>query len=228
MCIALCGAQTLRIEVPLFSSQEHDSISKHDVAASDSSKRVILSLENTFKRRTTERIWRLTGLLPSLYAPNVPDKEKILYAQNIQGLFADDTTVLVNQSGTLHQNMELSQFLKLLSTEKGIATVILDSIELPTWDYALIESNTLGVVYAESKMTAIHSIKHFSNTHTKLPIQSDETEDGTEWVPLFGRMVVTIQYRYENSKINCDNFDAIDSQLRQGTGARKPTEQGSL
>ena len=86
---------------------------------------------------------------------------------------------------------------------------------IPTWDYATIEADTIGVVYVESEMTVVHCPRSFEQAGMKLPIVSAETEDGTEWVPLLGDMIVSIRYKNEKSeKNNRSSLDVISSKLR--------------
>lgn len=93
--------------------------------------------------------------------------------------------------------MSVDKFLKHLTDRMLVKTVEIDSIMIPKWDYATIEEDTIGVVYVESEMTVVHSPQHFEQAGIKLPIVSAETEDGTEWVPLFGDMIVSIRYKNE-------------------------------
>ena len=90
-----------------------------------------------------------------------------------------------------------------------VEAVEIDSIMIPKWDNATIEADTIGVVYVESKMTAVRYPQSFEQADIKLPIVSAETEDGTEWVPLFGNMIVNIKYKNEESNKNNRNSHII-------------------
>lgn len=214
LCIAFCDAQTIRIKVPISLLQNQDSIAKCVCEERDSAN-YVLQLERTFKRRTNERIWQLTELFSYLCDKEESEQAKTHYSNIATKLFADDTKVIIRNDSVHSKEMSVGKFIKQLITDHTIAFVTLDSIEVPKWDYALIESDTLGIVYAESEMIAVHTAKEFSGTHTRLPIVNDETEDGTEWIPLFGKMIVIITYKNEkNRKNNRSNLDAISDKLR--------------
>ena len=63
-------------------------------------------------------------------------------------------------------------------------------------------------------MTVVHSPLRFEQAGIKLPIVSAETEDGREWVPLFGDMIVNIRYKNEKSeKNNRSSLNVISNKL---------------
>lgn len=211
LCIAFCDAQTIRIEIPIDSLQKQDSIANFNWDSVD----YVLQLERLFKRRTNERIWQLTEIISFLCDKEKDEQLKKHYSKMAMKLFADNTKVIARRNNIYFKEMRVDKFLKRISADHKISFVTLDSIEIPKWDYALIQSDTLGVVYAESEMTSIHPARHYSGTHRRLPIVNNETEDGIEWVPLFGKMIVTINYKdgYERNS-NWSNLDAISSKLR--------------
>lgn len=90
----------------------------------------------------------------------------------------------------------------------------LHSIEIPKWDHALIESDTLGVVYSTCEMTAIHTVNKTFDSQSMLPLVKDQTEDGVEWVPLFGNMIVSIKINEDDKKDNRHSLSTVNDKLR--------------
>jgi len=110
--------------------------------------------------------------------------------------------------------MSVDKFLRYLVEGMQVEAVEIDSIMIPKWDSARIEADTIGVVYVKSEMTVVHSPRSFEYAGMKLPIVSAETEDGTEWVPLFGDMIVSIRYKNEKyEKNNRSSLDVISNNL---------------
>lgn len=214
LCIAFCNAQTIREEIPMTLQSEHDGIIVRIDTVKPDSTALVLHLERTFKRRVNERIWQLIGIISYLRDAEKDEQAKSHYIDIAVKFFADDARVVVKKDGIHEKEMKVPKFLNQLSTDKSIAFVSIDSIEIPKWDYALIESDTLGIVYAESEMTAIHTAEQFGETHTMIPIISHKTEDGYEWVPLFGKMIITIRSKNEkNRKNNRSGLNAIGNKL---------------
>jgi len=215
LCIAFCNAQTIHKVIPVPLHSKHDCIfEKNDTLKPDSAA-LVLHLERTFKRRVNERIWQLTEIISYLLDTEIDGQKKTYYIGKATKLFADDTSVVIRVDSIDEREVKVRKFLYQLSTDKSIAFVYIDSIEIPKWDYSLIESDTLGIVFSESEMTAIHTTKQFGEPHTILPIVSHETEDGDEWVPLFGKMIITIRSKNEKDrKNNRIGLNAIGSKLR--------------
>lgn len=208
LCIVYCDAQTSRITVPIPTAQE-----KSDSIQSDSF-RIVKELERTFVRRTKERLWQLYDILYFLCEKSGERQSKSYYTNIAQSLFADSALISIRKDSLSYKKMTVEKFLGLLKKKMDIAAVVIDSIMIPKWDYAIIEADTIGVVYSESEMVAVHVPQRFEQHGQKLPIVSAETEDGTEWVPLFGDMIVSIRYKNEKSKKNNRNsLDVISSQL---------------
>lgn len=209
LCIVFCDAQTNRVivSIPPIIRQCEDSIQSDSV-------RIINELERTFIKRTKERLWQLSDILYFLCEDSRNRQSKSYYTNIARSLFADSAQVTIRKDNYNYRNMSVENFLKHLSERKIVEAVEIDSIMIPKWDYATIESDTIGVVYVESEMTVVHSSQHFEHVGTKLPIVSAETEDGTEWVPLFGNMIVSIRYKNEKSKNNNRNsLDVISNKL---------------
>ena len=114
-------------------------------------------------------------------------QSKSYYTNIARSLYADSATVTIRRDSLKHKKMSVARFLKYLAEDMLVEAVEIDSIMIPKWDYATIEADTMGVVYVESEMTVVHSPQRFEQAEIKLPIVSAETEDGTEWVPLFWR-----------------------------------------
>lgn len=213
LCIVLCDAQTNRITVPIPPTIQENDISSEDSMLSDSV-RTIKELERTFIRRTKERLWQLSDILYFLCEDSRNRQSKSYYTNIARSLFADSAQVSIRKDSLNYKKMSVDKFLRHLTERMLVETVEIDSIMIPKWDYATIEADTIGVVYVESEMTVVHSPRRFEQAGMKLPIVSAETEDGTEWVPLFGDMIVSISYKNEKSENNNrSSLDVISNKL---------------
>lgn len=213
LCIVLSDAQTNRITVPIPSTNQQNDNTNDDSIQSDSV-RIIKELERTFIRRTKERLWQLSDILYFLCEDSRNRQSKSYYTNIARSLFADSAQVTIRKDSLNYKKMSVDKFLKHLTERMMVKAVEIDSIMIPKWDYATIEADTIGVVYVESEMTVVHSPRRFEQVGTKLPIVSAETEDGTEWVPLFGDMIVSIRYKNEKSeKNNRSSLDVISNKL---------------
>ena len=213
LCIVLCDAQTNRITVPIPPTIQENDISSEDSMLSDSV-RTIKELERTFIRRTKERLWQLSDILYFLCEDSRNRQSKSYYTNIARSLFADSAQVSIRKDSLNYKKMSVDKFLRHLTERMLVETVEIDSIMIPKWDYATIEADTIGVVYVESEMTVVHSPRRFEQAGMKLPIVSAETEDGTEWVTLFGDMIVSISYKNEKSENNNrSSLDVISNKL---------------
>lgn len=216
LCIATSGAQTNRIIVPIKPAiqQKQNDIPKLDSIHSDSVG-ILKELEHTFVRRTKERLWQLSDILYFLCEETRNRQSKLYYTNIARSFFADSSQVIMRKDSLSSQKMSVDNFLRCLTDEKYIKVAEIDSIMVPKWNYAIIEADTVGVVYVESEKIAVHSPLRFGQAGIKLPIVSAETEDGTEWVPLFGDMIVNIRYKNEKSKKNNrSSLDVISHKLQ--------------
>lgn len=208
LCVAFCYAQTTINEIPLKLSKDSYTIVVEDSMSSDSVF-ILTALERTFKRRINERIWQLTDIISYVYNGEESEQKKKYYTDIALGLFAKDANaVLYNKEG-IYRELNIRDFFEQLSVDQSINYVRVDSLEVPLWNYALIKSDTLGIAYVGSRMQAIHAAKRFSEHCTMLPIVAQSTEDGTEWIPLFGRMIVTTFNPNDYDKKN--NMHSIDA-----------------
>ena len=211
--INLCCAQKTRIDVPVLPVIQKNDTTSEDSIQSDSV-RIIKELERTFIRRTKERLWQLSDILYFLCEDSRNRQSKSYYTNIARSLFADSAQVTIKKDSLNYKKMLVDKFLKHLTDRMLVKAVEIDSIMIPKWDYATIEADTIGVVYVESEMTVVHSPQCFEQAGIKLPIVSAETEDGTEWVPLFGDMIVSIRYKNEKSeKNNRSSLDVISNKL---------------
>lgn len=214
LCIAKNDAQTNRIMVPIQLSIHQIDIASEDSIQPDSVS-IINELERTFIRRTKERLWQLSDILYFLCEDSRNRQSKSYYTNIARSLFADSAQVTIRKDSLNYKEMSVCKFLKHLTEQMLVETVEIDSIMIPKWNYAIIEADTIGVVYVESEMTVVHSPRSFEQAGMKLPIVSAETEDGTEWVPLFGDMIVSIRYKNEKSENNNrSSLDVISGKLR--------------
>lgn len=205
LCIAFCNAQATRIVVPLSSLLQRMQKSGSDSIPDDSLK-AVMKLEQTFKRRMQERIWQISEIIGCLGDDKISNRQKSYYMDLGKRLFAGNAQVTVKEDNAGAKEMTIKKFLKRIASEQAISAIKIDSIMVPEWDYALIEADTSGIVYTECKMSAVCVTRQFGKVRAKLPIIGEETEEGTEWVPLFGDMIITVKYKDEKSNKNNRNI----------------------
>lgn len=211
--INLCCAQKTRIDVPVLPIIQKNDTTGEDSIQSDSV-RMIKEIERTFIRRTKERLWQLSDILYFLCEDSRDRQSKSYYINIARSLFAESAQVSIRRDSLKYKKMSVDRFLKYLAEDMLVEAVEIDSIMIPKWDCARIEADTIGVVYVESEMTVVHSPRSFEYAGMKLPIVSAETEEGTELVPLFGDMIVSIRYKNEKSKKNNrSSLDVISNKL---------------
>ena len=208
LCVVFCDAQTNRIMIPISTAIQQNDITSEDSIQSDTVN-IIKEFERTFIRRTKDRLWQLSGILHFLCEDSRNRQSKSYYTNIARSLFADSAQVIIRKNSLNYKKMSVDKFLKYLVESMQVEAVEIDSIMIPKWDNATIEADTIGVVYVESKMTAVRYPQSFEQAEIKLPIVSAETEDGTEWVPLFGNMIVNIKYKNEESNKNNRNSHII-------------------
>ena len=213
LCIAKNDAQTTRIMIPIPPAIQQNTITIEDSIQSDSV-RIIKELERTFIRRTKERLWQLSDILYFLCEDSRNRQSKSYYTNIARSLFADSAQVTIKKDSLSYKKMSVDKFLKHITERMLVKAVEIDSIMIPKWNYAIIEADTIGEDYVESEMTVVHSPLRFEQAGIKLPIVSAETEDGREWVPLFGDMIVNIRYKNEKSeKNNRSSLNVISNKL---------------
>lgn len=212
LCVFQSNAQTTIIKIPRKCIEPQGTINLESSSISDSTS-FICDLERIFKRRTNERIWQLTEFLSYLRNKNKGKDDKIFYINSTCKLFANGTNVEIRNDG-FNTNYGLRDFLMEISFKQQDLEISLDSIEIPKWDHALIESDTLGVVYSTCEMTAIHTVNKTFDSQSMLPLVKDQTEDGVEWVPLFGNMIVSIKINEDDKKDNRHSLSTVNDKLR--------------
>lgn len=213
LCVIQSNAQTTIITIPQKCIEPRGIIKLDSNITAIDSVSFVYKLEQVFKKRRNERIWQLTEYLSYLHN-NKAEHEKMFYITSVLALFANDTHVKIRNEG-FKQDIGLREFLIEYSLKQLNTTIYIDSIEIPKWDHAQIESDTLGVVYSTCEMTAIQAVvnKTYESQPT-LPLVKDLTEDGFEWVPLFGNMIVTLNKNEDNKKNNWNSLNSVNDQLR--------------
>lgn len=161
------------------------------VYAQEQKERTIDDYERIFYGRLDERMRQLDDYMHYL----IKDKAQTAhaeYAQKMLKLFAERSLVIVNYASEERKadTLSLKCFVDTLRCSQN-RVLHIDSIDIPVWDPLLIQ-DSMNVVIAESRMVPFQYKRNaFSIADlTELPIVKENTEDGCEWAPLFGNIVV--------------------------------------
>lgn len=154
-------------------------------------------LKGQYFLRLNEKILQLKNYV------NFMQKDDGLRAQSIYktkliDLFAKDAKVYLYQKGELKQKCNsIADFCNMIINKHIVCTSI-DSIYVPSWDDKILELKT--DVYRYNTPAYLKQIKgNDRNSSTVAPnekslyVYKEETEDGIEWLPIFGDIMITIE-----------------------------------
>ena len=152
-------------------------------------------LQEIFERRKQELIVSIGDYI-SLIHKNKKTEEQSFYRKKLGDLFISDAKVFVSESSsTSVKNMdELCGFLSKL---KKSNVVIVDSVSVPVWwsdDTKTINLDDEEYLLPSVLVSAgLNESNSRYNYHQMLPIRKKHTEDGVEWIPVFGDLYITIK-----------------------------------
>lgn len=208
LCIVICDAQT---KDSLIISHTTIIESKCQLNAQQMD-----SLKRLYYRRVYERIHQLDNYIRFVSSSSIKRNKRLYYQKCIRIMFHPLSTVKVKfDNSIVYYNLKsfVKELTGNLSTDK--VGIFIDSVCIPKWIPSLIANDSIGIVFSPSEMIPMRNEKTYDNEKSVLIIRKEETEDGNEWVPQFGNLIVTIINRHEKNKANFYNdYDAISSKLR--------------
>jgi hypothetical protein len=156
-----------------------------------------IDYKNMFYRRTDERMGQIVDYLMFIQQ-NDTLRSHSLYNGKIANIFVPGTKVIVkDKSKNVIMTKCIEEFCKMLINRTTIC-VRVDSVCLPIWDDKIDElSSDISEYSLQSDMQpflpyAIRINKMKQKSVQKLVVEKEITEDGIEWIPKFGDMIVTI------------------------------------
>lgn len=184
LCAANCGAQTNIVGLARDSCQ-----CVADSQSMDSSKEKA-RLEKFFYLRTAQRLHQLDKYI-SLISNDTDTIKIAYYKRQIIKLFNSGAKVTMKRKRKV-ESIGIRNFIDNVASHKTILKS-LDSINVPKWDYELVKMNTSDSVFSQSEMRPFKQQLKFGNDENQLAIIKEDTEDGAEWIPQFGDLVVTLK-----------------------------------
>lgn len=147
-------------------------------------------LEKFFRLRTAQRMYQLESSLIFINQNN--DSVKVAYYKGqVLKLFNIDAKVIMRRKRKI-ENIGVKTFIDEVANHK-ITLKSIDSIRVPIWNYELVKEAVSDSVFSKSEMCPFRQQQKFGNEKKTLAIIKENTEDGAEWMPLFGDMVVTVK-----------------------------------
>lgn len=156
------------------------------------------TMEDTYLRRLNERLLQIKDHISFIQKSRLTKHAKV-HNIDLSRLFAENSKITVIDSvrkEVLEYNV--SEFCNHIRNTKHIIQI--DSICVPTWDSSIpnlsnkiIKFVTNGCFIQYDTINDIHRLYH--NYNQVVPINKEITEDGEEWVPIFGDMTLTIKPR---------------------------------
>lgn len=184
LCVTVCGAQVRIAALTKDSCQ-----CSVDSQLVDTAKERV-RMEKFFHLRTAQRLHQLDNTLT--FVSNESDSVKVAYyKRQILRLFNSDAKVIAKRKDKI-DSIGIKDFVDEVASHK-ILLKSLDSIRVPKWNYELVKGNASDSVFSKSEMRPFRQQLTFGNDESQLAIIKEDTEDGAEWMPLFGDMIVTLK-----------------------------------
>jgi len=153
--------------------------------------------ERIFHLRTAQRMHQLNNTIN--FIGNDIDSAKVAYYKyQILALFDVDAKVMMRRKRKV-ESIGIKDFIEDMANHK-IILKSLDSIRVPKWNYELIKGNNSDTAFSKSEMIPFKLQQKFGNDEEALAIIKEETEDGVEWIPKLGDMVVTLKKNKNRKK----------------------------
>lgn len=159
------------------------------------------SLRTLFDRRTSERLKSLGDYVAFASKSSRDIRLRRHYANHILEMFHPEASAKVI-SGENTVCYSLKSFVNRLlddSFQKHYIVEI-DSICIPKWDSTLVANDSLGYIISPGEMVPVRRRVSFGGDNSELIIKKETTEDGDEWIPQFGNIVVSLRVRHKNEK----------------------------
>lgn len=152
-------------------------------------------LQEIFERRKQELIVSIEDYI-SLLHKNKKTEEQSFYRKKLGELFIADAKVFVTKSSSTFA-MDMDEFCEFLPKLKKRNMVIVDSVNVPVWwsdDTKTINLDNEKCLLPSVLVPAgLNESDSQYNYHQMLPILKKQTEDGVEWIPIFGDLYITIK-----------------------------------
>lgn len=123
-------------------------------------------------------------------------RSKSVYKTKLESLFVNDAKVIVRK-GKKAETLSITEFCERV-IEKKYKKIEFDSIQVPVWDEQLVTLDP-SIYKVEAKSNTAKFNSEISSNDTtnitgkKLFFYKEDTEDGYEWLPIFGDMTLSIK-----------------------------------
>lgn len=140
----------------------------------------------TYENRLLQQIVQLSDYLDVLCNEVSNRESRDYYAKKAKSLFMHGSSVTINGYDTL--SLPVDSFFNAL-VRREIVIKSLDSVTVPKWK----EHNQQdSIIWNDGQIYSFERLEACSHAAIKLPLRKEITEDGEEWLPVFGNLVVCV------------------------------------
>ena len=122
-------------------------------------------------------------------------RSQSVYKSKFENLFVNDVNVILHK-GKKTESISLEEFCKRVINKK-IKNINFDSIQVPIWDnkWAFLDPEIYKLEAQSSSWSFITNgfVDNTIKSDQKLFVYKEDTEDGIEWLPLFGDLSLSVK-----------------------------------
>lgn len=162
-------------------------------------------MKATYERRVNEKLVQLNDYMEFMQQADSSSYAYSIYRHKLESLFIDSAKVVLRDTTkSIVSTKTIGEFCDMLR-DKSHQDVHVDSLCIPVWDDKL---STLDAKTHECEL----SCRRYPLTDGGKPgkgvdvsgrlyVYKEETEEGTEWIPVFGDMVISVKEHHYESDI---------------------------
>lgn len=185
---------------PLFASQQivdndiHTSKEPLDTTKVENK----VDFKEMFLKRHLEKLGQLCDYISFMQKKDTVRSQSV-YKNKLIGLFAENSKITLQYNKkSKNKTVSVADFCQML-IQKSITFVGIDSICLPVWDDKInslsqetnkVELSTSQCLFKSIKESDVSTCPNYDQV---LYAYKEETEDGIEWIPVFGDMIVKVK-----------------------------------
>lgn len=151
-------------------------------------------LEKQYGRRLKEKLSMVKDYVSFMQRDDSLRSQSV-YKSKFENLFVNDVNVILHK-GKKTESISLEEFCKRVINKK-IKNINFDSIQVPIWDnkWAFLDSEIYKLEAQSSSWSFITNgfVDNTIKSDQKLFVYKEDTEDGIEWLPLFGDLSLSVK-----------------------------------
>lgn len=168
-------------------------------------------VKEMYQHRLIERIVQLSDYIDLITNTVANEESKLYYASKAKSMFADFSRVQIIDDDNL-TILSIDSLFKLLVADK-FTIEKMDSICVPLWCNDRLLKKEFDRVISRTQMYdfANHAFTNSLVDKGDLPIMKEMTEDGVEWMPLLGNLMLTGHFKEKSFVPHTFSFDNLDT-----------------